>query len=84
MPVYIATIGLILLLIGFVWNMFFSPIKNVILYNFINFVGAAIIATDCMIRHAIPAGILNIIWSGVALSKLIYLLSGIEGRRGGS
>jgi len=70
----IGTAGLVLLLIAFLLNELDKVDENSITYNILNLIGSVSLIFYAYKLNSIIFIILNIVWAGVALTKLISLI----------
>lgn len=70
----IGIIGSILILIGFIIDEFTKIGKDTLSYNLINFTGASILSYYAFIVVSWPFLILNVIWTIVAIVKIVQIL----------
>lgn len=70
----IGIVGSIFILIGFFISEFTKIGKDTISYNLINFIGASMLSYYAFIVVSLPFLILNVIWTTVAIVKIVQIL----------
>jgi len=70
----IGIIGSIFILIGFIIDEFTKIGKDTLSYNLINFTGASILSYYAFIVGSWPFLILNVIWTIVAIVKIVQII----------
>ena len=67
----IGTVGALIILISFILNEIHRLDSESFIYDFLNFIGAGLLALYAYILSSIPFLILNIVWAIVALRDII-------------
>lgn len=74
MPMIIGSLGVALLLLAFVLNLMRKLAEHSVSYLLMNFVGAALAAWYAWQGRLIPFVVLEAVWAGSALMRLILAL----------
>ncbi len=70
----VGIIGLVLLLVAFVFEEFTSLAQDSMFFNLLNIVGSIGLGYYALILGSIPFIILEVVWGAVALWKLVLIL----------
>jgi hypothetical protein len=70
----IGVAGVVLILVAFILDEFFENFnQDTLQYNFMNIVGAGLLAYYAYVLESWPFAVLNVVWAGVAIIKLIRI-----------
>ena len=76
--ILIGTIGMLLILVAFVGDLFKKITEDNISYNILNIVGGLFLAYYAYTLDSLPFLILQIVWVLFALYKLITIYKGVK------